>query len=75
MSNIPIQSKNDEAPMEKEFRIKGLMMDPASNSPIVLLQENEGTTKQYTIVELLKIHDYKLHCLNKLLVFKTLILD
>ena len=44
MNNIPIQSKNDEAPMEKEFRIKGLMMDPASNSPIVLLQENEGTT-------------------------------
>ena len=30
--NMTIQEKNDDASMEKEFRIKGLMMDPASNS-------------------------------------------
>ncbi len=30
--------------MEKEFKIKGLMMDPATNSPIVILQDLEGTT-------------------------------
>ena len=29
--------------MEKEFKIKGLMMDPATNSPIVILQDLEGT--------------------------------
>jgi bifunctional DNase/RNase len=30
--------------MEKEFRIKGLMMDPVTNSPIVILQDIEANT-------------------------------
>ena len=30
--------------MEKEFKIKGLMMDPVTNSPIVILQDLEETT-------------------------------
>ncbi|HSR67134.1 MAG TPA: bifunctional nuclease family protein [Acidobacteriota bacterium] len=30
--------------MEREFRIKGLMMDPITNSPIVILQDNDKTT-------------------------------
>ena len=29
---------------EKEFRIKGLMMDPVTNSPIVILQDIEANT-------------------------------
>ena len=30
--------------MEKEFKIKGLMMDPITNSPIVILQDVEKNT-------------------------------
>jgi uncharacterized protein len=30
--------------MEREFKIKGLMMDPITNSPIVILQEMEKNT-------------------------------
>ncbi len=30
--------------MDKEFKIKGLMMDPLTNSPIVILQDVEGGT-------------------------------
>ena len=30
--------------MDKEFKIKGLMMDPLTNSPIVILQDMEGGT-------------------------------
>ncbi len=30
--------------MEREFRIKGLMMDPITNSPIVILQDPERNT-------------------------------
>ncbi|MGI8784328.1 MAG: bifunctional nuclease family protein [Acidobacteriota bacterium] len=30
--------------MEREFKIKGLMMDPTSNSPIVILQDVERNT-------------------------------
>ena len=30
--------------MEKEFKIKGLMIDPVTNSPIVILQDLEETT-------------------------------
>lgn len=30
--------------MEREFRIKGLMMDPVTNSPIVILQDIEANT-------------------------------
>lgn len=30
--------------MEREFRIKGLMMDPITNSPIVILQDIEKNT-------------------------------
>ncbi len=30
--------------MEREFRIKGLMMDPITNSPIVILQDVEKNT-------------------------------
>lgn len=30
--------------MDKEFKIKGLMMDPMTNSPIVILQELEKNT-------------------------------
>lgn len=30
--------------MDKEFKIKGLMMDPLTNSPIVILQELESGT-------------------------------
>ena len=30
--------------MDKEFKIKGLMMDPMTNSPIVILQELEKKT-------------------------------
>ena len=30
--------------MEREFRIKGLMMDPVTNSPIVILQDVETKT-------------------------------
>lgn len=30
--------------MDKEFRIKGLMMDPITNSPIVILQDVEAHT-------------------------------
>lgn len=30
--------------MEKEFKIKGLMMDPITNSPIVILQDIESNT-------------------------------
>ena len=30
--------------MEREFRIKGLMMDPMTNSPIVILQDMEQNT-------------------------------
>ncbi|HEV8130396.1 MAG TPA: bifunctional nuclease family protein [Acidobacteriota bacterium] len=30
--------------MDKEFKIKGLMMDPLTNSPIVILQEVESGT-------------------------------
>lgn len=30
--------------MDKEFKIKGLMMDPLTNSPIVILQDAEGGT-------------------------------
>ncbi len=30
--------------MEREFRIKGLMMDPITNSPIVILQDVEKST-------------------------------
>lgn len=30
--------------MEREFRIKGLMMDPITNSPIVILQDTEKNT-------------------------------
>ncbi len=30
--------------MEKEFKIKGLMMDPVTNSPIVILQDVDGNT-------------------------------
>ena len=30
--------------MEKEFKIKGLMMDPVTNSPIVILQDLAETT-------------------------------
>ncbi len=33
-----------EAAIEKEFRIKGLMMDPVTNSPIVILQDIEANT-------------------------------
>ncbi|MBI2822834.1 MAG: bifunctional nuclease family protein, partial [Acidobacteria bacterium] len=30
--------------MDKEFKIKGLMMDPLTNSPIVVLQDvDDGT--------------------------------
>lgn len=30
--------------MEREFRIKGLMMDPITNSPIVILQDGDKST-------------------------------
>ncbi|GAB4244243.1 MAG: bifunctional nuclease family protein [Acidobacteriota bacterium] len=30
--------------MEREFRIKGLMMDPITNSPIIILQDVEKST-------------------------------
>lgn len=30
--------------MEREFKIKGLMMDPITNSPIVILQDVQGST-------------------------------
>src|SRR5687768_9474077 len=30
--------------MQKEFKIRGLMMDPINNSPIVILQETKGDT-------------------------------
>ena len=30
--------------MEREFKIKGLMMDPITNSPIVILQDVERNT-------------------------------
>lgn len=30
--------------MEREFRIKGLMMDPMTNSPIIILQDVEKST-------------------------------
>lgn len=30
--------------MEREFRIKGLMMDPITNSPIVILQDSDKST-------------------------------
>lgn len=30
--------------MQREFKIRGLMMDPINNSPIVILQETKGET-------------------------------
>ena len=32
-----------EAPMEVEMKIRGLMMDPVTNMPIVVLKDAQGT--------------------------------
>src|SRR5574337_1763195 len=39
-----MSNSREEASMEVEMKIRGLMMDPVTNMPIVILKDNNGNT-------------------------------